>query len=193
MNTEKKLHHAAFIDRDGVINEERNYVHMIKDFIFIPGAIEGLRILQYLGYKIVVVTNQAGIAHGLYSEAEYERLTVHMQQELQSAVINITRIYYCPHHPDGKVKELAIACKCRKPRPGMLLAAAVDLGLNLEKSILVGDKQSDIDADKSAGVPINILVETGHVFDTEARKAATVVCKNLSDAANWIASKHITS
>ena len=193
MRNEKILRSAAFIERDGVINEERNYVHRIEDCDFMPGAIEGLSKLDHLGYALVVVTNQAGIARGLYSEAEFELLTDRMLQKLRLAGINILRVYHCPHHPEGKLKELAITCKCRKPRPGMLLAAAEDLGLSLGKSVLVGDKQSDIEAGKSAGVPINILVETGHIFDAKARTTATVVCKDLAAAANWIASKHITS
>lgn len=186
MNVEKLLRPAAFIDRDGVINEERNYVHRVDDFVFLPGVIEGLRRFQSMGYVLVVVTNQAGIARGLYSEADFDRLNDYMLLELRTLGIKISGVYHCPHHPHGSVKELAVNCECRKPRPGMLLAAARDLGLSLERSVLVGDKHSDIEAGQSAGVPINILVESGHVLDVKARIAAAVVCQNLAAAANWV-------
>lgn len=175
---------AAFIDRDGVINEERNYVHRIDDFVFLPGAIEGLRKFQNLGFVLVVVTNQAGIARGLYSEAAFQRLTHHMQNELLLAGVRIAGVYYCPHHPHGCVENMAIDCDCRKPRPGMLLAAANDLGLNLEGSVLVGDKKSDIEAGQLAGVSINILVESGHVLDDDSRNLASFVCSDLAAAAD---------
>jgi D-glycero-D-manno-heptose 1,7-bisphosphate phosphatase len=186
MSSENKLRPAAFIDRDGVINEERNYVHQIDDFVFLPGAIHALRRLQDMGFLLVVVTNQAGIARGFYSLAQFDKLTNHMKQELRLGGVTISGIYYCPHHPNGAVKELAIDCDCRKPRPGMLLTAAKELGLDLAKSVLVGDKHSDILAGQSAGVPINILVESGHVCENEARSLATTVCMDLASAAYWI-------
>ena len=187
MVAEGRLRPAVFIDRDGVINEERNYVHQISEFAFLPGAIEGLKKLQDLGYALVVVTNQAGIAKGFYTEADFERLTNHMLQKLLKDGVKISGVYHCPHHPNGVVTKFTVFCECRKPRPGMLLRAANDLGVLMEKSILVGDKISDIEAGFAAGITTNILVESGHEIEEASKDVATVVCKNLDDAAEWIA------
>ena len=151
---------AAFLDRDGVINKDKAYVHRWEDFEFVPGAIEGMRRLQDAGYALVIVTNQSGLARGYYTEVQYQALTEALQQELAGQGVKLDGVYHCPHHPKGSVPELAIDCDCRKPEPGMLLQAARELGLSLTDSLLVGDKPSDIEAARAAGVGRAYLVQS---------------------------------
>lgn len=143
---------AAFLDRDGVINRDHGYVGRWEDFEFLPGAIEGMRLLQQYGYGLIVVTNQSGIARGFYTEADFQLLTQRMMQELELQGVHLTAVYHCPHHPQGSVQELAIECDCRKPAPGMLLRAAQDHGLSMVDSVMIGDKTSDLQAGLAAGV-----------------------------------------
>lgn len=180
---------AAFIDRDGVVNEERDYVHRVEDFHILPGVPEGLRLLQQHGWKLVVVTNQAGIARGLYTEADFQHLTRHMRAQLALQGVQLDGVYHCPHHPTAGVGALRTDCSCRKPHPGMLLQAAADLGLTLADSVIVGDKGSDLEAGRAAGLAACVLVESGHVPDEAARRSADHVARGLEDAARWIVSR----
>lgn len=136
---------AVFLDRDGVINVDRGYVHRIEDFEFVPGIPFMLRELQLDGWRLVVVTNQSGIGRGLFSEDDYERVTQHMREQLAAHGVRLDGVYHCPHAPDQ-------GCGCRKPKPGMLLRAAASLGLDLSRSVLVGDKESDMQAAHAAGL-----------------------------------------
>ena len=151
---------AAFLDRDGVINRDRGYVYRWEDFEFMPGAIEGMRRLQQAGYALVVVTNQSGLARGYYTEAQYQALSRAMREELARQGVELAGIYHCPHHPAGVVAPLAVACDCRKPAPGLLLRAAQELRLSLADSLLIGDKPSDIEAARAAGVGRAYLVDS---------------------------------
>jgi D-glycero-D-manno-heptose 1,7-bisphosphate phosphatase len=154
------LRKAAFLDRDGVINKDKAYVHRWEDFEFVPGAIEGMKKLQDSGYALVIVTNQSGLARGFYTEEEYLQLTEALRRHLASHGLQMTGIYHCPHHPKGTVTAISIDCNCRKPAPGMLLQAAREHGLSLPDSILIGDKHSDIEAARAAGVGHAYLVES---------------------------------
>ncbi len=157
---------AAFLDRDGVINLDRAYVHRWEDFVFVPGAIDAISRLADAGYRIVIVTNQSGIARGFYAEEQYFELTHRMLAVFAEQGIEITGVYHCPHHPAGSVKAFARDCDCRKPGPGMLLRAAAEHGLSLADSILIGDRSSDIAAARSAGVGRAFLVRSDHVEPT---------------------------
>ncbi|WP_107691894.1 D-glycero-alpha-D-manno-heptose-1,7-bisphosphate 7-phosphatase [Campylobacter concisus] len=149
------LHKALFLDRDGVINIEKNYLYKISEFEFIDGIFDVCRYFQRLDYFIVVITNQAGIARGLYTEDNFIKLNNWMIGEFKSNNINITKVYYCPHHP-----EFGVECECRKPRPGMILRAKAEIGIDLQNSILVGDKISDVEAGINAGIGRNYLITT---------------------------------
>jgi D-glycero-D-manno-heptose 1,7-bisphosphate phosphatase len=162
MTPGERLHKALFLDRDGVINAEKNYVYRIEDFEFLPGIFDLCAIAMRLGYRLVVITNQAGIGRGYYSEADYQHLTDWMLQQFRDRGIGIDRVYYCPYHPTAGVGEYRRDSLHRKPNPGMLLKARDELGLDLSSSVLVGDKDTDIEAGIAAGVKSNIkLVPSG--------------------------------
>ena len=155
------LQAAAFIDRDGVLNVDHGYIYRVQDFQWLPGAIDALALLQRAGYALVVVTNQSGVARGLYTLADVERLHAHLRADLQAHGVQLTGIYACPHHPQGVVPEYRIDCNCRKPQPGLIEAAAREHGLDLPSSLLFGDKASDIEAGRRAGVGRSWLVGAG--------------------------------
>ena len=138
---------ALFLDRDGVINKEINYLYRKEDFIFIDGIFKICKFYQKLGFVLIVVTNQAGIAKGYYSENDYNKLTEWMIAEFSKKGVAIGKVYHCPHFP-----EITGECMCRKPNPGMLLQAKVEFNIDLPNSILIGDKQSDFDAASNAGI-----------------------------------------
>jgi D-glycero-D-manno-heptose 1,7-bisphosphate phosphatase len=177
---------AVFLDRDGVLNEERHYVGRIADFHWLPGAVAALRRLQQHGFALVVVTNQAGIAKGRFTAADYAALTEHIQRELLASGVVLDGIYHCPHHPDSKLPDLAVECRCRKPAPGMLLQAAQDLSLDLQASALVGDKISDTQAGRAAGLALTVLVESGHTLPSDALAHADRRCRDLAEAAELL-------
>jgi D-glycero-D-manno-heptose 1,7-bisphosphate phosphatase len=163
---------AAFIDRDGVINEDRAYVHRIQDLEFIPGSIDALRALRTAGFLLVVITNQSGIARGLFSEADYHILDAHMRRCLSDAGVTLDSVQYCPHLPDAEIEQYRRDCECRKPRAGMIRTAATLLDIDLAKSILIGDRRSDIEAGRAAGVGRCFLVRSGQpLLDDDVRAA----------------------
>nr|WP_279331155.1 D-glycero-beta-D-manno-heptose 1,7-bisphosphate 7-phosphatase [Solimonas fluminis] len=149
---------AAFLDRDGVVNVDKGYVYRWEDFEFLPGAVGAMRRLSAAGYALVIVTNQSGIARGMYTEPQYEQLTARLQQALEADGVRLAAVYHCPHLPGGKVAAYARDCDCRKPAPGMLRRAQQDLGIDMAASLMVGDKPSDIEAARAAGVGRAYLV-----------------------------------
>ncbi len=168
---------ALFLDRDGVVNVDHGYVYRPEQTEWIPGIFELCRIAVELGYVLVVITNQAGIARGYYGEAEFAEYTHWMHAQFQARGVEILATYHCPHHPIEGIGELRRDCDCRKPRPGMILRAQRELGLDLAASALIGDKDSDLEAGRAAGV--------GHCLKLGA---ANGEARSLADAAHWLRS-----
>jgi D,D-heptose 1,7-bisphosphate phosphatase len=185
---------AAFIDRDGVINEERAFVHRIEDFVFLPGVIDALRALQAAGYLLVVITNQSGIARGFYGEDDYLKLTDYMREQLRAAGITLDSVQHCPHLPTATVERFRVECDCRKPNPGMLLSAIRELNIDAAESVLVGDRGSDIEAGRGAGVGRCYLVRTGYELTAQSIRAADGVYDDLAACARQLlAGKPVSS
>ena len=160
---------AAFLDRDGVINLDSGYVSRWEDFEYLPDVIQGLTLLQSAGYKLVVVTNQSGIARGYYSEADFLSLTETMKNDLCSRGVTLAAVYYCPYLEDANLEPYRVASDLRKPEPGMLLKAAQDHDIDLSRSIMVGDKVSDMVAAERAGVPGRYHVTEGEPYDASTK------------------------
>ena len=146
---------TIFLDRDGVINKEINYLHKIDDFEFIDGVFETCQYLISLDYQIIVITNQSGISRGYYTEKDFQIITEWMIAEFQKNDIIILDIFHCPHMPNSN-------CNCRKPKPGMLLDAKYKHNIDMQNSWLIGDKEIDIIAANSSGITNTILVKSGH-------------------------------
>lgn len=151
---------ALFIDRDGTLTYPFHYPSRPEQLRLYEGIGSGLRALQEMGFLIIVITNQAGIARGYFTHAELLTLHRHLAQEMAQLGVRIAAIYHCPHHPDGNVAEFAISCACRKPQPGMLLQAAQDLAIDLSRSWFVGDILDDVEAGNRAGCR-TLLVDLG--------------------------------
>lgn len=162
----KSLKKALFLDRDGVVNIEKNYIHKIEDFEFISGILELCKYYKKHGFDIFIITNQSGISRDYYSEEDFEVLTFWMIKEFDKHGISITKVYHCPHHPDFSGK-----CSCRKPLPGMLLQAQKEYDIDLKNSVLVGDKERDIEAGLNAGLSETYLFnEAKDIKDSKATK-----------------------
>lgn len=167
-----KFLRAAFLDRDGVLNADYGYVHSVDRFDLLPGVPVALRRLREAGFLLVVVTNQSGIARGMYTEDEYQSLTLHLHAILASESVWLDAVYHCPHLPDAVVPELRRHCDCRKPRPGMIHRACARFGIDASRSLLFGDKPSDIEAGRAAGVGWCCLVATGCADGVDANAIA---------------------
>jgi D-glycero-D-manno-heptose 1,7-bisphosphate phosphatase len=143
---------AAFLDRDGVLNVDVHHLHRVADLVWVEGAAAAVRRLRARFARIVVVTNQSGVARGLYDTAAVERLHAHMAATLAAQDAAIDAFYYCPHHPTEGTGPFTRACDCRKPAPGMLLRAIAEHGIDPAASLLIGDRDSDLEAARRAGV-----------------------------------------
>jgi D-glycero-D-manno-heptose 1,7-bisphosphate phosphatase len=148
---------AAFLDRDGVLNLDAGYVHRPEEFVWVEGARAAVKRLNDAGHLVIVVTNQAGVARGYYEEEAVHRLHGFINQELRALGAHIDAFYYCPHHPDGIVSRYSLTCDSRKPGPGMLLRAMREWPINKAGSLMIGDKDLDLEAARRAGIP-------GHLF-----------------------------
>ncbi|WP_294966423.1 D-glycero-beta-D-manno-heptose 1,7-bisphosphate 7-phosphatase [Sulfurimonas sp.] len=164
------MNKALFLDRDGVINVEKDYIYKIEDFEFIDGIFELCKYYTNLGFLIVVVTNQSGIARNFYTENDFDILTSWMLKEFLSHEIDVKKVYFCPHHPD-----ISGQCTCRKPNPGMLLQASKELEIDLKKSIIIGDKERDILAGINAGLTNTYLFDESNTI--KVSQAGEIISK----------------
>ena len=134
---------AVFLDRDGTINADKNYLYRIEDFEFLPGAVDAMKMLQDSGFLLIIITNQSGIARGFFTEEDYFTLTEWMLERLKESGVNIAGVYYCPHLPDAKIESYRKICSCRKPDTGLFEKAARDFDIDMSASFAVGDKLRD--------------------------------------------------
>ncbi|MBN2397225.1 MAG: D-glycero-beta-D-manno-heptose 1,7-bisphosphate 7-phosphatase [Deltaproteobacteria bacterium] len=177
---------AVFLDRDGTINEEVGYLDSLNKLRIFPAAFEAVRMINESGMRVVVVTNQSGVARGLFDEAFVERVHQQVRKRFREQGAVIDRFYYCPHHPTEGIGRYRLACGCRKPEPGMLLRASQDLGIDLSASYVVGDTARDIELAHRCG-STGILVRTGYGMD-EALSGVNpaYIADDILDAARWI-------
>lgn len=181
---------VVFLDRDGVINQEVNYLYEISEFRYTHRCTEALAALRKLGYELVVVTNQAGIAKGYYEPSQYHSLTDWYLNDLSERGIDILDVIHCPHHPEGVVPNFTFQCSCRKPKPGMLNQMADKHNIEMASSVMVGDKLSDVQAASAAGVGWRFLVKTGHPLPREV-EPATCTFDDLYEVSEYLRSVEI--
>lgn len=177
---------AVFLDRDGVINVDHGYVHDEHDFEFIEGVFEATKRLKEMGYLLVLVTNQSGIARGKFSEDRFLSLTQWMDWNFVDNGVEFDGFYYCPHHAEYGQGKYQQDCDCRKPKPGMFISARDYLDIDMEKSVMVGDKAEDMMAAQSAGVGTRILVRTGKPINEKGQALASTVLDSLRDVPNYL-------
>lgn len=179
---------AVFLGRDGVLNEDPGHVvSRPEDVAWLPGAIPALRALRHAGWRLVVASNQPGIARGLFGPAEYDNLTGWMQAELARQGVTLDGVYHCPHLPDAPLAMWQRRCDCHLPAPGMLRRAARDLRLDLASCVVVGAQPADIAAGRAARLAACIRL-TGAVDPAalDAPSAADYTCHDLAQAADWL-------
>lgn len=177
---------ALFLDRDGVINVEKDYVYKIQDFEFMEGIFDLCRIAQMRGLLIVIITNQAGIGRGYYGEADFHALSDWMLSRFKEQGIEIAGVYFCPDHPEHGLGKYKRESECRKPNPGMILEACLDFQIDLSASFLLGDKESDVQAGKTAGVGSNFLLLSERATSRET--CANRVFNSVGDVSDWLKS-----
>ncbi|WP_028024321.1 D-glycero-beta-D-manno-heptose 1,7-bisphosphate 7-phosphatase [Enterovibrio calviensis] len=177
---------AVFIDRDGVINVDHGYISKVDDFEYIEGVFDACRAFKDMGYLLVLVTNQSGIARGYYSEDDFLSLTEWMDWNFADKGVEFDGIYYCPHHPEHGDEKYKIDCECRKPKPGMFLSARDYLGIDMSQSVMIGDKADDMRAAGDAGVNTKILVRTGKQVTQDAETLASVVLDSIADVPAYL-------
>jgi len=166
-------HKVIFLDRDGVINKEVDYLSEINKFVFIDGIFDAMKKFSARGYKFIVITNQSGISRGFYSINDFEKLTSWMYEKFKENGIEILDLFFCPHVPED-------FCECRKPKPGLFFQAINKYNIDLSKSWMIGDSERDIIAAKSAGIDNTVLVRTGHPID-ERNSSALFILDSINE------------
>ena len=186
------MNRVVFLDRDGTINKEVEYLHRPEDLVILPGVTEGIRMLKEAGFSIVVVTNQAGVARGYYGEADVLRLHEYLNFCLRKEGAEIDGFYYCPHHPVHGIGEYKKECRCRKPGIGMFEKAEERFSVDKGHSYMIGDKLLDVEAGNRYGV-CSILVGTGYgqeimkeLIQKGERGSFAFYASDLKEAARWI-------
>lgn len=183
------MNKAIFLDRDGTINIEKNYLYKIEDFEFIPGVFEALRMLQGAGFKLIIITNQSGIGRGYYTEKDFEVLNTWMIKELSKHDIIIDAVYYCPHHPNAIVDKFRLDCDCRKPKVGMFYRAIEEYNLDISECYAIGDRIRDCmicSTTKCKGILVNNFNEQERGIQYSDTNMKIMRVKSLLDAANYI-------
>ena len=183
---------VVFMDRDGTLNQEVHYLHRKEDLRLFEDVAEGIQRLNEAGFKVVVVTNQAGVARGYYKEEEVESLHQYMNEELGKEKAHIDRFFYCPHHPEKGIGEYKKDCECRKPKTGMFRQAEKFYSIDKAHSYMVGDKLIDTQAGKNYGIS-SVLVGTGYgeefyqkVLRGEEERNFDFYGKSFQEAVDWI-------
>ncbi|RSD31872.1 D-glycero-beta-D-manno-heptose 1,7-bisphosphate 7-phosphatase [Vibrio pectenicida] len=177
---------AVFLDRDGVINVDHGYVHDEHDFEFIEGVFEATKKLKDMGYMLVLVTNQSGIARGKFSEERFLSLTQWMDWNFVDNGVEFDGFYYCPHHVEHGQGKYQQNCDCRKPKPGMFISARDFLNIDMANSVMVGDKAEDMMAAQAAEVATRILVRTGKPVTEQGQVLASVVLDSIKDVPEYL-------
>jgi D-glycero-D-manno-heptose 1,7-bisphosphate phosphatase len=180
---------AVFLDRDGTLIDEAGYLDRLERLVFYPYSVDAVRLLNRAGFAVVIVTNQAGVARGIFPETFVAAAHRYVTDRLERGGARVDGFYYCPHHPGGTVPEYTRACDCRKPRPGLLKQAAADLNIDLARSFAVGDRWHDLEAGQAVGAR-GVLVRTGYGRTEEAAPnpgiVPAVIADNLIAAVSWI-------
>ncbi|UCE37026.1 MAG: D-glycero-beta-D-manno-heptose 1,7-bisphosphate 7-phosphatase [Thermoplasmata archaeon] len=174
---------AVFLDRDGTINEEVNYLSKIEQVKILPNSPKAIKLLNENGFKVIVVTNQSGVARGYFSKEDLENVNNHLRDELLNEGAVVDGIYFCPHHPDD-------GCDCRKPKTGMIVEAKADFDIEVSSSFIVGDKLLDLETGRKMGCK-TVLVLTGYGKDELKDKnnwefTPDYIAEDLLDAVMWI-------
>ena len=183
------MNKAVFLDRDGTIIEDVGYISSPSQINFIPGSIEAIKKLNEAGYKVVVITNQAGVARGITTEVMVQTVDKVLHRKILSGGAHLDGIYYCPHHPEHGVYPYKQNCECRKPHTGLIKKATKDHQIDLSQSFMIGDKTSDVEAGKKAGVK-TVFVLTGHGAKEvdELTQKPDYIAQNLAEAVKWVLS-----
>ena len=173
------MNKAVFLDRDGVITQEPpHYAHRLDQLALIRESGNAIRLLNENDFRVVIVSNQSGIARGYYNEEDASLFNQALREKLTEMGANIDAIYICPHHPQADIESYRMDCDCRKPKPGMLIKAASDIGIDMKNSFMVGDKLIDIEAGQRAGVS-TVLVKTG--WGVEELKKGNIKCDFITE------------
>ena len=186
---------AVFLDRDGTMIHEVQFLRSFEDLTWFPSTIDAIRLLNRAGFVVCVTTNQSGVGRGLYSEDDVRLIHTRMADALSAARARVDAWFYCPHHPDATVVTLRQVCECRKPRPGMIQSASSQFAIDVSRSFVVGDRLSDVDLAASAGAR-GILVRTGYGENTIRENGgrapgAAFVADNLMQATAWMIGERV--
>jgi len=181
------MHKAVFLDRDGTIVEDVGYMNLPSQIQFIPGSIEAIKMLNEAGYKVVVITNQAGVAKGLINEDMLQTIDKTLHKWILNGGAHLDGVYYCPHHPEYGVYPYKQVCECRKPHPGLIKRAEKDLKIDLSQSFMIGDKATDVEAGKRAGIKtVFVTTGKGQKEKDKLKEKPDHIADNLLKAVKWI-------
>ena len=180
------MERGVFLDRDGTIIEDVGHPHEHSKIKFLPKVRQAIKLLNRNGFKVLIVTNQSGVARGYFTVETVREINRRVQETLANQGAFIDKIYYCPHHVEGIIEEYRQECYCRKPNPGMILEAAREFGIDLKKSFVIGDKISDIEAGHRAGCRTVLLVREGSLNKGEIALISDHVATDLYEAVKWI-------